>query len=192
MSYLVTQMLLYLLGALLLGLLLGWLIWGRRSSNAAGMQIDVDRLSNENYSLRRDLAACSRARAVLEGPRADLPAARAKAAPEPRPAASPAVAKGASARKEPTSGHADVQTRQGASKKGNCQSASRPGAHTTWAESRRSCRREGNRRADKHQTSGNVDIQIRQGGAKEADNQRQARTGGCRSRRCQGSSRARK
>jgi hypothetical protein len=31
MGYLLTQMFLYMLGAFLLGLLLGWIIWSRRS-----------------------------------------------------------------------------------------------------------------------------------------------------------------
>jgi predicted flap endonuclease-1-like 5' DNA nuclease len=95
MSYLVTQMLLYLLGALLLGLLLGWFIWGQRSSQSAGIQADVDRLRNENYGLRRDLAECNQARTALESQRAEARAAKANAAPEPGPAASPAAAKAA-------------------------------------------------------------------------------------------------
>jgi predicted flap endonuclease-1-like 5' DNA nuclease len=89
MSYLLTQMLVYLLGALLLGLLLGWILWGRRGRNTAGMRTDVDRLRDENYSLRRDLDACGQARAALESRLAEAQSSRARALPaalEPAPA----------------------------------------------------------------------------------------------------------
>lgn len=55
MSYLLTQMLFYLVAALLLGLLLGWILWGRRTDRAAGVAAEVARLHDENHRLRREL-----------------------------------------------------------------------------------------------------------------------------------------
>jgi hypothetical protein len=55
MSYLLTQMLFYLVAALLLGLLLGWILWGRRTDGAAGVAAEVARLHDENHRLRREL-----------------------------------------------------------------------------------------------------------------------------------------
>lgn len=62
MTYLLTQMFLYLLIAFLLGLLLGWLLWryGQASSG------DIDTLHAENKRLRSDLDACAAKTARLE------------------------------------------------------------------------------------------------------------------------------
>jgi len=62
MTYLLFQMLFYLVGALLLGLLLGWILWGRRGADAP----EVGRLRDENNRLARELAAYGEARAGLE------------------------------------------------------------------------------------------------------------------------------
>lgn len=64
MSYLVAQMLFYLLVALLLGVLLGWIVWGKRTAGPTGAA--MDRLYQQNADLRRDLEACGEARATLE------------------------------------------------------------------------------------------------------------------------------
>ncbi len=55
MSYLLTQMFLYLLVAFLLGLLLGWLLWRYNRVEAA---CDCDALTHERDSLRGELEAC--------------------------------------------------------------------------------------------------------------------------------------
>lgn len=77
MGYLLTQMFLYMLGAFLLGLLLGWIIWGRRG-NVGGAELDGVRaqltqvgrereaLRLERDRLKSDLDACAAARAALE------------------------------------------------------------------------------------------------------------------------------
>lgn len=62
MTYLLTQMFLYLLVAFLLGLLLGWLIW--RYGQPSTSEIDVMRA--ENSRLRSDLDTCTRKTATLE------------------------------------------------------------------------------------------------------------------------------
>lgn len=63
MSYLLTQMFLYMLVTFLLGLLLGWLIW-RYSDNGSG---DAAALRAENDRLRADLDACGQRCAGLQG-----------------------------------------------------------------------------------------------------------------------------
>jgi hypothetical protein len=40
MGYLLTQMFLYMLGAFLLGLLLGWIIWSRRTQSVDTSEVD--------------------------------------------------------------------------------------------------------------------------------------------------------
>jgi predicted flap endonuclease-1-like 5' DNA nuclease len=85
MSYLFTQMALYLLCALALGFILGWLIWGRRSgvdtSEYERLRSDRDRMKGElsaaataNSRLESDLRACRSKSTQLE---ADLDASRA-------------------------------------------------------------------------------------------------------------------
>lgn len=59
MGYLLSQMFLYMLGALLLGLFLGWLIWSRSGNEAESLRAERDRLKG-------DLDACGRARGDLE------------------------------------------------------------------------------------------------------------------------------
>jgi predicted flap endonuclease-1-like 5' DNA nuclease len=78
MSYLLTQMFLYLLVAFLLGLLLGWLIW--RYGKASGADLDAmraerDKLAKERDGLKTDLASCraqsERDRDALDGMRTE-------------------------------------------------------------------------------------------------------------------------
>lgn len=104
MTYLLTQMFIYLLIAFLLGLLLGWLLWryGRPTSS------EIDAMRAENKRLSSDLDTCNTKTARLEAaaptPRAAPVAAAAPAAiaaapktvaAEPAPA--PAAAKPAAA-----------------------------------------------------------------------------------------------
>lgn len=61
MSYLLTQMFLYLLVALALGLLLGWLLWryGQASTADYGaLKSEVDALKRERNDLNTNLEAC--------------------------------------------------------------------------------------------------------------------------------------
>jgi predicted flap endonuclease-1-like 5' DNA nuclease len=60
MGYLLTQMFLYMLAAFLLGLLLGWIIWGRRHLS---VQAELDAARRERDALRAELDA---ARADVE------------------------------------------------------------------------------------------------------------------------------
>ena len=61
MSYLLTQMFLYMLATFLLGLLLGWLIW-RYNATSAGdydaLQAKYDALGKERDDLKTNLDAC--------------------------------------------------------------------------------------------------------------------------------------
>jgi predicted flap endonuclease-1-like 5' DNA nuclease len=80
MMYLITQMALYLIAAIVLGVILGWLIWGRRSSvdasdyNAVIAERDRFRAEADAHAsaasrvagLESDLADCQRARRELE------------------------------------------------------------------------------------------------------------------------------
>lgn len=66
MSYLLTQMFLYLLGALLLGLALGWILWGQLRGRVAERDAEVARLRAELDRLKVELDACGRSRAELE------------------------------------------------------------------------------------------------------------------------------
>lgn len=84
MSYLLTQMFLYMIVAFLLGLILGWLIW-RYSDNDNG---DAEALRAENDRLRADLDACGKRCAGLQsendnmrGEMASMSAAPAAVAP---------------------------------------------------------------------------------------------------------------
>lgn len=77
MSYLLTQMFLYLLVAFLLGLLLGWLIWRYGKASAGdldAMRAERDALAQERNDLQTNLDAC-RSRGQQE--REDLDALRA-------------------------------------------------------------------------------------------------------------------
>lgn len=78
MTYLLTQMFLYLLIAFLLGLLLGWLIWRYGQASAT----DIDALRAENTRLRSDLDTCNMKTAKLEA-QATIPAAPAPVAAAP-------------------------------------------------------------------------------------------------------------
>lgn len=70
MTYLLTQMFLYMLVTFLLGLLLGWLLWryGRPTST------EIDTMRDENKRLRIDLDTCNirtaKLEAQVEAPRA--------------------------------------------------------------------------------------------------------------------------
>lgn len=66
MSYLLLQMLLYMLGAFLLGLLLGWLIWGQLRARLAGAHADLVAARGDTERVKSDLSACGSARADLE------------------------------------------------------------------------------------------------------------------------------
>ncbi len=87
MGYLLTQMFLYILGAFLLGLLLGWIIWGRLRGRIVELESDLARLRAENDRLKRDLEACGKARADLDatvrGLNAQLAELRERPAPAP-------------------------------------------------------------------------------------------------------------
>ncbi len=68
MSYLLTQMFLYLLCAFVLGLILGYLIWGRSGASSAdldALRAERDRLKKERDDLNTNLDAC-RARSAQE------------------------------------------------------------------------------------------------------------------------------
>ena len=78
MSYLLTQMFLYLLVAFLLGLLLGWLIWRYGKASGAdldAMQAERDALAKERDDLQVNLDACrnrsAQERETIDGLRAD-------------------------------------------------------------------------------------------------------------------------
>lgn len=61
MSYLLTQMFLYLLVAFLLGLILGWLIWRYGQASAVdldAMRAERDALAKERDDLKTNLEAC--------------------------------------------------------------------------------------------------------------------------------------
>lgn len=67
MFWLITQIFVCLLIAGLLGLFLGWLIWGRRTDTETVVQADTSALDAANariYELERDLAACRSAAAA--------------------------------------------------------------------------------------------------------------------------------
>jgi predicted flap endonuclease-1-like 5' DNA nuclease len=93
MGYLLMQMFLYMLGAFLLGLLLGWIIWSRRAQVDTG-EIDNVRaqlvqsgreregLRVERDRLKADLDACAAARRDLEARFAQM---RVTPAPAPEP-----------------------------------------------------------------------------------------------------------
>lgn len=66
MGYLLTQMFLYMLGAFLLGLLLGWLLWGHLRARIGELDADNARLRAEIDRLKAELDGCGRARADLE------------------------------------------------------------------------------------------------------------------------------
>lgn len=100
MSYLLTQMFLYLLVAFLLGLLLGWLIWryGKPSTaDQAGMRAERDALAKERNDLQTKLDACrsqsAQEREGIEALRADNTDLQAKLEAERTPAAAAVVAK---------------------------------------------------------------------------------------------------
>lgn len=98
MGYLLMQMFLYMLGAFLLGLLLGWIIWSRRAQvidtseldNARTQLIQLGRerdgLRLERDRVKADLDACAAARRELEARLAQM---RATPPPAPTPAPEP-------------------------------------------------------------------------------------------------------
>lgn len=79
MSDLLTQMFLYVLGAFLLGLLFGWLLWGRsltrlgeQSAEDSRLSAESDHLKGELNSYRRDRGKSERLLRVLEAQLAEL------------------------------------------------------------------------------------------------------------------------
>ncbi len=91
---------LYMLLAFVVGVLVGWFIWGRLRSELDSLRGDLDRTRSERDKARSDLDACGRARADLEARLRDAPAGAGKAsAPASAPlmstssAAAPAAAK---------------------------------------------------------------------------------------------------
>jgi len=106
MSYLLTQMFLYMLATFLLGLLLGWLIW-RHSDAADGG--DMAALRSERDDLRAKLDACGKEKARLKDQLAQAEA-RATATPvaaAPVAAAAPADANRPKGLDGPRGGKAD-------------------------------------------------------------------------------------
>jgi predicted flap endonuclease-1-like 5' DNA nuclease len=93
MGYLLTQMFLYMLGAFLLGLFLGWIIWSRRNRVDNSGEIDNVRaqlvqsgrereaLRLERDRLKADLDACAAARRDLEARLAEMRTIPAPVAP---------------------------------------------------------------------------------------------------------------
>jgi predicted flap endonuclease-1-like 5' DNA nuclease len=96
MGYLLMQMFLYMLGAFLLGLLLGWIIWSRRAQAVDTSELENaraqlaqsgrerDGLRLERDRLKADLDACAAARRDLEARLSQM-----RAAPPPPPAPAP-------------------------------------------------------------------------------------------------------
>jgi predicted flap endonuclease-1-like 5' DNA nuclease len=84
-------MFLLMLAALLLGLLLGWILWGHLRGRIGDLQAETARLRSELDSLKAELDACGRARAEVERrlreADAALTSARARTAPAAQPAA---------------------------------------------------------------------------------------------------------
>ncbi|WP_348639614.1 proton-conducting membrane transporter [Mesorhizobium sp. GR13] len=77
----------YMLLALIVGLLLGWFLWGRQGSEKDNLQRDLesmrgerDRLKADTARLTRELEECGRARADLESQLRNKPAASAPVA----------------------------------------------------------------------------------------------------------------
>ncbi|MDX8528776.1 proton-conducting membrane transporter [Mesorhizobium sp. MSK_1335] len=103
----------YMLLAFVVGILVGWFIWGRLRGELDSLRGDLDRTRSERDRLRADsdrlkgeLDACGRARADLESRLRDAPAAKAGAdkAARPAPAAlmsTPAAATSAAAKAAP-------------------------------------------------------------------------------------------
>ncbi|WP_167524503.1 MULTISPECIES: proton-conducting membrane transporter [unclassified Mesorhizobium] len=89
----------YMLLAFVVGVLVGWFLWGRLRGELDSLRVDLDRTRSERDKARGDLDACSRARADLEVRLRDAPAASGAAkASAPAPAAlmsTPAKAKSA-------------------------------------------------------------------------------------------------
>ncbi|RUU06579.1 proton-conducting membrane transporter [Mesorhizobium sp. USDA-HM6] len=102
----------YMLLAFVVGILVGWFIWGRLRGELDSLRGDLDRTKSERDRLRADtnrlsgeLDACGRARADLENRLREAPSAPAKAgankAAAPAPAAAmstPAAAKSSAAK----------------------------------------------------------------------------------------------
>ena len=57
----------YMLLAFIVGVLVGWFIWGRLRGELDSLRSDLDRTRSERDRLRTEVDACGRARADLEG-----------------------------------------------------------------------------------------------------------------------------
>ncbi len=76
-GFLISEMLLLIILAALLGLLVGWIIWGRRSSAAAGLSAELEACRKGAKTCEADLTAC---RGDLKSAKAELETCRAEAA----------------------------------------------------------------------------------------------------------------
>lgn len=65
----------YMLLAFVVGILVGWFIWGRLRGELDSLRGDLDRTRSERDKARSDLDACGRTRADLEARLRDAPAA---------------------------------------------------------------------------------------------------------------------
>ena len=80
------SLMIYAPGAFLLGLALGWLIWGRLKARGRELEAEISRLTAEHDRLRPELDACGKARAELRAEVAALRERMARPAPAPKPA----------------------------------------------------------------------------------------------------------
>ena len=79
-GYLISEILLLIILAALLGLLVGWIIWGRRSGDVtvgAGVQADLDKCRADAKGCQADLVRC---RGVLKTAKADFDTCQAERA----------------------------------------------------------------------------------------------------------------
>lgn len=96
MGYLFSQMFLLMIGAFLLGLVLGWLIWGRSRTRTGELDAEIARLRGDADRLKTELDACGRARAEAERRLREAEAALTSARARPAAAAAPALQPAAS------------------------------------------------------------------------------------------------
>ncbi|WP_192177837.1 proton-conducting membrane transporter [Mesorhizobium amorphae] len=120
----------YMLLAFVVGVLVGWFLWGRLRGELDSLRGDLDRTRGERDKLRAELDACGRARADLERQLREAPAASgtAKAAGQ-APAAlisTPATAPAKSAAAKPAAKPAATKPAAAAKKPAAAKSAAAP------------------------------------------------------------------